>query len=504
MGSAAGLSPTAAWTAESDQASADFGFSVGFAGDVNGDGFSDIVIGAFRYDNGQAEEGRAFLYLGSAGGLTLAPAWTAEPDQASARFGVSGASAGDVNGDGFGDVIIGCEAFDNGQMDEGRAFLYLGSLDGLASTPAWTAESNQADAFFGVSVGTAGDVNDDGFSDVIVGADNYTNGQSEEGRAFVYHGSAAGLEGSPSWTAESNQAGAGFGWSVGSAGDVNGDGCGDVIVGAPSFDVVATDAGEAFAYYGNNGGGLVLASAEFASAAQSGGINRIARQTRADDTAPIALLGKSDSGDSFRLKALGQSPAGRTRVQMEWEVKPRLAAFTGMPDGVGASVLTGAPASGGSTVALGELVSELACGGVFHWRLRIASRSPFFPHSPWLSPPGNASTEADVRICNTVVAVSPFRPSIQTIALEPNAPDPFFTATRFSYSLPAPGLVRFGVYDVAGRLVRVLVRGYEGAGAHASVWDGKGDDGSRLPPGIYFARLQVAQEVRVRRVVMLR
>ena len=123
-----------------------FGYSVATAGDVNGDGFSDVIVGAIWFDNGQTDEGRAFVYHGSASGLGLCPAWTAEGDQASALFGYSVATAGDVNGDGYSDVIVGAVQYDNGQTDEGRAFVYHGSSSGLATSAAWTAESNQASA----------------------------------------------------------------------------------------------------------------------------------------------------------------------------------------------------------------------------------------------------------------------------------------------------------------------------------------------------------------------
>jgi hypothetical protein len=83
--------------------------------------------------------------------------------------------------------------------------VYHGSASGLSTTPNWTAESNQANAEFGFSVASAGDVNGDGFSDVIVGAWLFDNGETDEGRAFVYHGSASGLSTTPNWTAESNQ-----------------------------------------------------------------------------------------------------------------------------------------------------------------------------------------------------------------------------------------------------------------------------------------------------------
>ena len=75
-----------------------------------------------------------------------------------------------MNGDGYSDVIVGAQWSGNDLPSEGRAFVYHGSAAGLASTAAWTAEGNAPSANFGYSVGTAGDVNDDGYSDVIVGA----------------------------------------------------------------------------------------------------------------------------------------------------------------------------------------------------------------------------------------------------------------------------------------------------------------------------------------------
>ncbi len=137
--------------------------------------------------------------------LATSSTWTAESDQAEAQFGVSVGTAGDVNGDGYSDVIVGATYYDNGQTDEGRAFVYHGSSTGLDTSPNWTAESNQVSAYFGNSVGTAGDVNGDGYSDVIIGAYRYDNGQNNEGRAFVYHGSSTGLAATTAWTAESNQ-----------------------------------------------------------------------------------------------------------------------------------------------------------------------------------------------------------------------------------------------------------------------------------------------------------
>ena len=90
-------------------------------------------------------------------------------------------------------MIVGADRYDAGQTDEGRAYVYHGSASGISASPVWTAESDQASAWFGRSVSTAGDVNGDGYSDLIVGAWYCDNGQTDEGRVFEFHGSASGL-----------------------------------------------------------------------------------------------------------------------------------------------------------------------------------------------------------------------------------------------------------------------------------------------------------------------
>lgn len=246
------LATSPSWQAEGNQDAANFGFSVASAGDVNGDGYSDVIVGADQYDNGHANEGRAYVFLGSATGLSTTANWTAEGDQVIAAFGYSVATAGDVNNDGYSDVIVGARLYSNGQTGEGRALVWYGSSSGLGpnGTPAnadWSAESNRADAHFGASVATAGDVNQDGYDDIVVGAPEYNNGQLFEGAAFVFHGSAAGLNASANWMTEGNQSNTAFGYSVATAGDVNGDGYSDVIVGAIT-------AGKASVYHGSASG----------------------------------------------------------------------------------------------------------------------------------------------------------------------------------------------------------------------------------------------------------
>lgn len=233
---------------ETDVANDYFAYSISSAGDVNNDGYDDVIIGTFA-SNGTGL-GSAYVFHGSSAGLSASPSWSITSAQTADKFGSSVSAAGDVNGDGYDDVIVGAYGFDNGQTDEGRAYVYHGSASGLNTSPNWTVESNQASAQFGISVSNAGDVNADGYSDVMVGANLYDNGQTDEGSAFIYPGSAAGLSTSPFWTGESNSASAQFGFSVASAGDVNNDGLMDVIVGAPNYTNGQANEGGTYAYYG--------------------------------------------------------------------------------------------------------------------------------------------------------------------------------------------------------------------------------------------------------------
>jgi hypothetical protein len=147
-------------------------------------------------------------------------------NQGELYLGGSVASAGDVNDDGYGDVIVGS------YQGNGTAWVHHGSPSGLSSVAATTLVGPQSGDFFGYHVAGAGDLDGDGFSDVVVGAFLYNNGQSSEGAAFVYMGSASGVETSPSAILEADQSNVYLGDCVASAGDLDGDGYGDLAVSA--------------------------------------------------------------------------------------------------------------------------------------------------------------------------------------------------------------------------------------------------------------------------------
>ena len=171
---------------------------VGMAGDLNGDGYDEVVVGAYQYDHALTDEGAAFVWFGSNSGLgangTPANAdWIAYGNQTGVTLGSAVGTAGDVNGDGYSDLLIGADLYPGGN---GGAFVYLGSASGLGpggnpGNADWLVYSDQGagnpeECLFGWAASTAGDVNGDRLADVIVGAYKYDHGEVNEGRAFVY------------------------------------------------------------------------------------------------------------------------------------------------------------------------------------------------------------------------------------------------------------------------------------------------------------------------------
>lgn len=240
LGSAAGLSTTPQIEI-AGQGGSEFGLSLD-GGDVNGDGFADLIVGAPLYDNGETDEGVAMVYYGSATGITTTGALMLEMNQAGAHFGHSVAFAGDTDGEGFGDVLVGAPMYDNGETDEGAAFLFDGAAAGLTPTAGWTYECNAAGAMCGEAVAGNGNLNGDGFADALVGAPG-------AGQVYAFLGSATGL----STAADSTISGAAadeFGGAVAFAGDTNGDGLDDALVGSPAAAGAGADTGAATLYYG--------------------------------------------------------------------------------------------------------------------------------------------------------------------------------------------------------------------------------------------------------------
>jgi hypothetical protein len=329
------------------------GFSVASAGDVNGDGLDDFLIGAYRDEDGGSLAGQTYLILGRA-----AANWGMDFDLSSADAsfwgedvgdlsGYSVASAGDVNGDGLDDFLIGAPTDDDGGNPwAGQTYLILGRA---AANWGMDFDLSNADASFwgedandesGQSVAYAGDVNGDGLDDFLIGAYRDEDGGNYAGQTYLILGRAAANWGMDFDLSNADasfwgeDAGDYSGFSVASAGDVNGDGRDDFLIGGYGDDDGGSTAGQTYLILGRAAADwgmdfdLSNADASFwgedaddesgRSVASAGDVNGDGR----DDFLIGATLdedGGTDAGQTYLLLGKELGPSGGT---VGWETYP--------------------------------------------------------------------------------------------------------------------------------------------------------------------------------------
>ncbi len=259
------------------------GYSVSGVGDVNNDGYDDFLIGATMNCDGNTQAGKTYLIFGKSKG------WSVDLDLSNADVsfigedltalsGRSVSRGGDINGDGFDDILIGCSNYNGPGEDKGKTYVIFGKASG------WTKSGYLKDAnasfigednydYSGWSVSDTGDVNGDGYDDFLIGALGNSDNGGYSGKTYLIFGKAYGW----SMDIDLSTADASFigenphdesGYSVSGAGDVNGDGFHDFLIGAHQNDEGAPNAGQTYLIFGKASGwpkdlGLSNADASF-------------------------------------------------------------------------------------------------------------------------------------------------------------------------------------------------------------------------------------------------
>ncbi len=446
-----------------------FGGAVAGVSDANGDGRGDLLVGApGETIADDADAGRAYLFSGTTGAL-LGTFTSPDPGDFDA-FGRAVAGVPDADGDGRGDLLVGAPGENAGfTLNGGQAYLFSGATGLLLHRLV----SPNADPFGDFGRAVTG-ISGDGRGNLLVGAPNENGGGlSSVGRAYVFSGATGDLLD----TIESPdpEEWGSLGTSVAGAGDLDGDGAADLLVGAPREDggTLLAD-GRAYAFAGpapSAPGFDLTASATTPLAVAPGGsvsfTYAVTNNTAAAATGDVFYTAaRSGSTVAQGNVTSGTLPAGQTASGSYTQAVPASA-----PAGDYAYCLRVGNFPGTS---LDAACFTLTVTAVTAARAAAARAWSVMGPTPWASTSA-ASADAAVGLVPGAMAVYP---------------NPARGATTVAFALPETGLARVAVYDVLGREVAVLGEGAFDAGRHEA-----GLDAAGLPAGAYLVRVEVVDPV---------
>ncbi len=468
-------------------------------GDLNGDGYDDFIVGEEFDSAAGPNAGRASVYYGGAQAdaqADLVLTGTAPGE----FFGASVGSAGDVNGDGYTDVIVGGFGWPgygaHGGYGAGRAYVYYGGPSADDVPDLILTGRGVADEHFGLGVTTAGDVNGDGFADVMVSAGNGTfTGDAYTPRVYIYYGGVE-VDTTPDIVLQPF-------FGAGSAGDVNKDGYGDILLHGPGVDYVHFEGpgSEALA-------DITLAGCQDFSGAAAEDVN--------GDGYPDVIVGAPAPYDQGRGQAYVFSlmPASLTStvdlqphtINLDSE-SPWVTVYIEpngfSPNEINASCLrlgyTVSPDNSKPTVigdynlnGKPDLMVRFSRIAVNHL---LAVGKNELALTGWLTTGKNFEGKCDVQVIDRSAAR--LSPSI--------SPNPLNPQGVLTFTTSQVGRVKVAVFDIHGRLVRILVDSPAvTAGIHDVRIDGLNDVGHPLATGVYFYRIDTPEASAAGKITILR
>ncbi|MGB2697711.1 MAG: T9SS type A sorting domain-containing protein [Candidatus Zixiibacteriota bacterium] len=451
-----------------------FGFSVACAGDVNKDGYDDVIVGdlyAYNEDNDAWNGGKAYVYFGG-NPMDSIPDVILKDSDVNYEYGWSVSSVGDVNGDGYDDVAVGAP---EDYYTKGKVYIYFGGED-MDNVLDVYIEGESCDAL-GRSVAGIGDVNSDGYDDVLIGAPQWPHWPYPVGYSAIYFGGSQ-MDSIPDITFRGDSLEfLNFGRIVSSAGDVNGDGVDELIVGGVSYKA-----------------GL------FSKKPSNPAIEFDTLILVGEDTLPSSFgLAISSAGD-LNDDGCDEVIVGDRQCGKESKGKAYIFYGGSQIDSLFDITLVGDDLPGSSFGY--EVASAGDINGDGYNEVLVSSH-------------GDSSQRGKVFIYTSkptsVDEDNKKKTRLKEFFLYQNYPNPFNSTTTISFTVNSKQKtdnskthVKLNIYNVLGQKIKTLIDELKSEGHYKVVWDSRNDSGEEVASGIYFCYLKTRKQSAIKRILFLK